>query len=97
MEEKLRQNHRAMPQMEAELQTFQKPCLLQLARSSWVGRVIRSQTGSVEVSLCPSLAQYLSGSPPLKKKANPKLLGQPACFFRSPGLLEKPWALGLFP
>ncbi|CAO2583855.1 Lamin tail domain-containing protein 2 [Lemmus lemmus] len=49
LEEKLRQNHRAMQQMEAELQTFQKSCLLQLARSSWVGRVIRSQTGSVEV------------------------------------------------
>ncbi|KAH0508098.1 Lamin tail domain-containing protein 2 [Microtus ochrogaster] len=49
LEEKLRQNHRTMQQMEAELQTFQKSCLLQLARSSWVGRVIRSQTGSVEV------------------------------------------------
>ncbi|XP_051686867.1 lamin tail domain-containing protein 2 [Oryctolagus cuniculus] len=36
-------------QLEAELQTFQKSCLLQMARSSWVGRVLRSQTGSVEV------------------------------------------------
>nr|XP_006977270.1 lamin tail domain-containing protein 2 isoform X1 [Peromyscus maniculatus bairdii] len=49
LEEKLRQNHCTMQQMEAELQTFEKSCLLQLARSSWVGRVIRSQTGSVEV------------------------------------------------
>ncbi|XP_059120620.1 lamin tail domain-containing protein 2 isoform X1 [Peromyscus eremicus] len=49
LEEKLRQNLRTMQQMEAELQTFEKSCLLQLARSSWVGRVIRSQTGSVEV------------------------------------------------
>lgn len=82
MEEKLRQNCRTMQQMEAELQTFQKSCLLQLAHSSWVGRVLRSQTGSVEVSLCPSLAQYLSGSPP-SKKTKQKILGQPACFFRS--------------
>ncbi|XP_049993209.1 lamin tail domain-containing protein 2 isoform X1 [Alexandromys fortis] len=49
LEEKLRQNCRTMQQMEAELQTFQKSCLLQLAHSSWVGRVLRSQTGSVEV------------------------------------------------
>ncbi|XP_063120017.1 lamin tail domain-containing protein 2 isoform X5 [Rattus norvegicus] len=38
-----------MQQLEAELQSFQKSCLLQLARSSWVGRTLRSQTGSVEV------------------------------------------------
>ncbi|XP_036035658.1 lamin tail domain-containing protein 2 [Onychomys torridus] len=49
LEEKLRQNLCTIQQMEAELQTFEKSCLLQLARSSWVGRVIRSQTGSVEV------------------------------------------------
>lgn len=96
MEEKLRQNHRTMQQMEAELQTFQKSCLLQLARSSWVGRVIRSQTGSVEVSLCPSLAQYLSGSlPPQKKKHNSldsqhASLGLLAC-------LRNLVSLGLFP
>ncbi|OBS70903.1 hypothetical protein A6R68_00572 [Neotoma lepida] len=48
LEEKLRQNLTTMQQLEAELQTFQKSCLLQLARSSWVGRVIRSQTGSME-------------------------------------------------
>ncbi|EDL18014.1 mCG22570 [Mus musculus] len=49
LEEKLQQNLWAKQQLEAELQTFQKSCLLQLARSSWVGRVLRSQTGSVEV------------------------------------------------
>lgn len=52
LEEKLQQNLCAMQQLEAELQSFQKSCLLQLARSSWVGRTLRSQTGSVEVSLC---------------------------------------------
>ncbi|KAL1789108.1 lamin tail domain-containing protein 2 isoform X1 [Sigmodon hispidus] len=55
LEEKLRQNVCAMQQLEAELQTFQKSCLLQLARSSWVGRVIRSQTGSVEVVTAEAL------------------------------------------
>ncbi|ERE79700.1 Intermediate filament containing protein [Cricetulus griseus] len=49
LEEKLQQNLCAIQQLEAELQTFQKSCLLQLARSSWVGRMLRSQTGSVEV------------------------------------------------
>ncbi|XP_051001588.1 lamin tail domain-containing protein 2 [Acomys russatus] len=49
LEEKLQQNLCAMQQLEAELQSFQKSCLLQLARSSWVGRMLRSQTGSVEV------------------------------------------------
>ncbi|XP_063120006.1 lamin tail domain-containing protein 2 isoform X3 [Rattus norvegicus] len=49
LEEKLQQNLCAMQQLEAELQSFQKSCLLQLARSSWVGRTLRSQTGSVEV------------------------------------------------
>lgn len=39
-----------MQQLEAELQAFQKSCLLQLAHHSWVGRILRSSTGSVEVS-----------------------------------------------
>lgn len=52
LEERLQQNLCTMQQMEAELEAFQKSCLLQLARSSWVGRVLKSQTGSVEVSLC---------------------------------------------
>ncbi|XP_055462768.1 lamin tail domain-containing protein 2 [Psammomys obesus] len=49
LEERLQQNLCTMQQMEAELEAFQKSCLLQLARSSWVGRVLKSQTGSVEV------------------------------------------------
>ncbi|XP_040607510.1 lamin tail domain-containing protein 2 isoform X3 [Mesocricetus auratus] len=49
LEEKLRQNLCSIQKLEAELQTFQKSCLLQLARSSWVGRMLRSQTGSVEM------------------------------------------------
>ncbi|KAK2500614.1 hypothetical protein MC885_012969 [Smutsia gigantea] len=45
----LLQTLNTLQQLEAELQTFQKSCLLQLARSSWVGRMLRSSTGSVEV------------------------------------------------
>lgn len=52
LEEQLLQTMNTLQQMEAELQGFQKSCLLQLAQSSWVGRVLRSSTGSVEVSLC---------------------------------------------
>ncbi|XP_040111168.1 lamin tail domain-containing protein 2 [Oryx dammah] len=44
-----------LQQLEAELQAFQKSCLLQLARSSWVGRVLRSSTGSVEVVTAETL------------------------------------------
>uniref|UniRef100_A0A8C8Y8H5 Lamin tail domain containing 2 n=1 Tax=Panthera leo TaxID=9689 RepID=A0A8C8Y8H5_PANLE len=42
-------------QLETELQAFQRSCLLQLARSSWVGRVLRSSTGSVEVVTAETL------------------------------------------
>ncbi|XP_045342406.1 lamin tail domain-containing protein 2 isoform X2 [Leopardus geoffroyi] len=42
-------------QLETELQAFQRSCLLQLARSSWVGRVLRSSTGSVEVVTAEAL------------------------------------------
>lgn len=55
MEEQLLQSRAALQQLEAELQALHKSCLLQLARSSWVGRVLRSSTGSVEVSLCQRL------------------------------------------
>uniref|UniRef100_A0A8D2CTS3 Lamin tail domain containing 2 n=1 Tax=Sciurus vulgaris TaxID=55149 RepID=A0A8D2CTS3_SCIVU len=44
-----------LQQLEAQLQAFQKSCLLQLACSSWVGRVLRSQTGSVEVVTAETL------------------------------------------
>ncbi|VFV36240.1 Hypothetical predicted protein [Lynx pardinus] len=42
-------------QLETELQAFQRSCLLQLARSSWVGRMLRSSTGSVEVVTAETL------------------------------------------
>ncbi|XP_023578526.1 lamin tail domain-containing protein 2 isoform X2 [Octodon degus] len=46
-----------LQQLEAELQAFQKSCLLHLAQSSWVGRVLRSQTGSVEVITAETLIE----------------------------------------
>ncbi|XP_007466053.1 PREDICTED: uncharacterized protein C11orf35 homolog [Lipotes vexillifer] len=49
LEEQLLQTRNTLRQLEAELQALQKSCLLQLARSSWVGRMLRSSTGSVEV------------------------------------------------
>ncbi|XP_076971354.1 lamin tail domain-containing protein 2 isoform X2 [Tamandua tetradactyla] len=54
-EKRLLQATNTLQQLEAELQTFQKSCLLQLAHSSWVGRVLRSQTGSVEVVTADTL------------------------------------------
>lgn len=68
LEERLLQTRNTLRQLEAELQALQKSCLLQLARSSWVGRMLRSSTGSVEVSLA-------SGRPPTPKSA---LLGLPS-------------------
>ncbi|XP_011518269.2 lamin tail domain-containing protein 2 isoform X4 [Homo sapiens] len=55
LEERLLQTTRTLQEMEAELQNLQKSCLLQLARSSWVGRMLRSQTGSVEVVTAETL------------------------------------------
>lgn len=67
LEERLQQAEDALRQLEAELQAFQKSCLLQLARSSWVGRVLRSSTGSVEVSLAmggpPAHPPWSAGCP----------------------------------
>lgn len=54
LEEQLMQTKQLLQQVEAELQALEKSCLLQLARSSWIGRMLRSSTGSVEVSLCPT-------------------------------------------
>lgn len=66
LEERLLQTMTTMQQLEAELQAFQKSCLLQLARSSWVGRILRSSTGSVEVSPTrPTLLPPVSPSPTL--------------------------------
>ncbi|XP_073073500.1 lamin tail domain-containing protein 2 isoform X3 [Manis javanica] len=55
LEERLLQTLNTRQQLEAELQAFQKSCLLQLARSSWVGRMLRSSTGSVEVVTAETL------------------------------------------
>ncbi|XP_054380025.2 lamin tail domain-containing protein 2 isoform X4 [Pongo abelii] len=55
LEERLLQTTRTLQEVEAELQNLQKSCLLQLARSSWVGRMLRSQTGSVEVVTAETL------------------------------------------
>lgn len=53
MEEQLEQTKAVVQQLEAELQALHKSCLVTLASSSWVGRMLRSSTGSVEVSLAP--------------------------------------------
>ncbi|XP_012507466.1 PREDICTED: lamin tail domain-containing protein 2 isoform X3 [Propithecus coquereli] len=55
LEERLLQTTNMLQQLEAELQAFQKSCLLRLAQSSWVGRMLRSQTGSVEVVTAETL------------------------------------------
>lgn len=63
LEESVLQTTTNIQQLEAELQAFQKSCLLQLARSSWVGRILRSSTGSVEVS-SPQPTALPPASPP---------------------------------
>lgn len=63
LEERLLQTATTIQQLEAELQAFQKSCLLQLARSSWVGRILRSSTGSVEVN-SPQPTALPPASPP---------------------------------
>ncbi|XP_054939150.1 lamin tail domain-containing protein 2 isoform X1 [Physeter macrocephalus] len=55
LEERLLQTGDTLRQLEAELQALQKSCLLQLARSSWVGRMLRSSVGSVEVVMAETL------------------------------------------
>nr|XP_055157271.1 lamin tail domain-containing protein 2 isoform X3 [Nyctereutes procyonoides] len=57
LEESVLQTTTNIQQLEAELQAFQKSCLLQLARSSWVGRILRSSTGSVEVVTAETLLE----------------------------------------
>ncbi|XP_066108552.1 lamin tail domain-containing protein 2 [Saccopteryx bilineata] len=49
LEEQLLQTKTRLQQLEAQLDALQKSCLLKLAQSSWVGRMLRSSTGSVEV------------------------------------------------
>lgn len=73
LEERLLQTTRMLQEVEAELQNLQKSCLLQLARSSWVGHMPRSQTGSVEVSPSPK-----PSCPRLPSPALPLSLGASA-------------------
>ncbi|XP_071076594.1 LOW QUALITY PROTEIN: lamin tail domain-containing protein 2 [Desmodus rotundus] len=55
LEEQLLQTQTLLQQREAELQALHKSCLVQLAHSSWVGRMLRSSTGSVEVVTAETL------------------------------------------
>uniref|UniRef100_H0UXS2 LTD domain-containing protein n=1 Tax=Cavia porcellus TaxID=10141 RepID=H0UXS2_CAVPO len=63
LEAQLAQTTDKLQQLEAELQAYQKSCLLHLAQSSWVGRIIRSQTGSVEVSSSSGPLPFSSSEP----------------------------------
>lgn len=49
LEKELEQTKAAVQQLEAQLEVLHKSCLVKLASSSWVGRMLRSSTGSVEV------------------------------------------------
>nr|XP_054517780.1 lamin tail domain-containing protein 2 isoform X2 [Pan troglodytes] len=93
LEERLLQTTRTLQEMEAELQNLQKSCLLQLARSSWVGRMLRSQTGSVEVSLSPkpSCPRLPSPALPISSGAS---AGAPWPVWK-PALLRCLWNSGL--
>ncbi|XP_055987574.1 lamin tail domain-containing protein 2 [Sorex fumeus] len=62
LEAELLQSCQALQQVEAELHAFRRSCLLQLARSSWVGRVLRSSTGSVEVVTAENLVDFSDSS-----------------------------------
>ncbi|XP_035885934.1 lamin tail domain-containing protein 2 [Phyllostomus discolor] len=55
LEEQLLQTQTSLQQREAELQALHKSCLVKLAHSSWVGRMLRSSTGSVEVVTAETL------------------------------------------
>ncbi|KAM5317101.1 lamin tail domain-containing protein 2 [Glossophaga mutica] len=55
LEEQLLQTQTLLQQREAELQALHKSCLVKLAHSSWVGRMLRSSTGSVEVVTAETL------------------------------------------
>ncbi|XP_068964061.1 lamin tail domain-containing protein 2 [Petaurus breviceps papuanus] len=60
LENQLQKANESLRHLEDEVQTFQRSCLLHLARSSWAGRVLRSQTGSVEVVTAETLMMDLS-------------------------------------
>ncbi|XP_029062658.1 lamin tail domain-containing protein 2 isoform X2 [Monodon monoceros] len=98
LEEQLLQTRNTLRQLEAELQALQKSCLLQLARSSWVDRMLRSSTGSVEVMT----AETLMGPSDLSENDRPPTAGvvsealQVCSWLRSPAggsghVLLAPW------
>ncbi|XP_027715965.1 lamin tail domain-containing protein 2 [Vombatus ursinus] len=60
LENQLREANRNLQRLEDEVQAFERSCLLQLARSSWAGRMLRSQTGSVEVVTAEALMTDMS-------------------------------------
>ncbi|XP_053058673.1 lamin tail domain-containing protein 2 isoform X3 [Acinonyx jubatus] len=74
-------------QLETELQAFQRSCLLQLARSSWVGRVLRSSTGSVEVVTAETLMDSSDLSENDQVPSTGEVSKAPVCFHGSVG----PW------
>ncbi|XP_037371551.1 lamin tail domain-containing protein 2 [Talpa occidentalis] len=55
LEQQLQHALSTLQQLEAQLHVFQKSCLLQLARASWLGCMLRSSTGSVEVVTAETL------------------------------------------
>nr|KAF6267953.1 lamin tail domain containing 2 [Pipistrellus kuhlii] len=55
LEEQLEQTKTVMHQLEEELEGLHKSCLMQLASTSWVGRILKSSTGSVEVVTAETL------------------------------------------
>ncbi|XP_031798384.1 lamin tail domain-containing protein 2 isoform X2 [Sarcophilus harrisii] len=60
LQNQLQEANATLKRLEDELQSYQRSCLLHLARSSWAGRVLRSQTGSVEVVTAEALMMDLS-------------------------------------
>ncbi|XP_074086806.1 lamin tail domain-containing protein 2 isoform X3 [Macrotis lagotis] len=60
LENQLHEAQKNLQRLEDELQAFQRSCLLHLARTSWAGRILRSQTGSVEVVTAETLMMDLS-------------------------------------
>lgn len=89
LEKQLLQTQTLLQQREAELQALHRSCLLKLAHSSWVGRVLRSSTGSVEVSLRPGPAPCLPHPLPGPARTSPQranLPGPGLCFPGGSGL-----------
>ncbi|XP_027992362.2 lamin tail domain-containing protein 2 [Eptesicus fuscus] len=62
VEEQLEQTKTVVQHLEAELEALHKSCLVTLASSSWVGRMLRSSTGSVEVVTAETLLDLSDAS-----------------------------------